>query len=153
MSSKRRVRHEWNADRVYALRLHLGLTQRGLAEELGTEQQRISEWETGAHQPSRITATLLSLVAERSGFAYPDSAPPKTAIRGETVEQFHKRPVADLGLRPRACAALNRAGLTEIGQVLELLAQGGDALLAVPDFGRRSLDQLKSELAEQGLRY
>jgi hypothetical protein len=37
--------------------------------------------------------------------------------------------------------------------VLALLAQGNNALLAVPDFGRRSLEQLKAKLDERGLRY
>jgi transcriptional regulator with XRE-family HTH domain len=146
------TRHEWTAERVLALRQHLALTQRQFAEELGTEQQRVSEWETGMHHPSRITATLLSLVAERSGFVYPDSSG-KTVPSGETLEEFRQRPVADLGLSPRAVAALSRAELTKIGQVLDLLAWGSGALLAVPDFGRRSLEELRARLAERGLRY
>jgi transcriptional regulator with XRE-family HTH domain len=147
-----RTRYEWTAERVRALRQHLGLTQQQLAEELGTEQQRISEWETGMHQPSRITTTLLSLVAERSGFVYPDQAR-KTTVSGETLEQFRQRPIADLGLGPRALQALSRAGLTQVGQVLDLLAKGSARLLRVPDFGRRSLEELKSRLAERGFRY
>jgi transcriptional regulator with XRE-family HTH domain len=152
MSAKRTERHEWNTERVYALRQHLGLTQQQLAEELGTEQQRVSEWETGVHRPSRITATLLSLVAERSGFVYPDPGS-ETVLNGETLEGLRKRSVADLGLSPRAVIALRKAGLTEIGQVLALLDQGRDRLLAVPDFGRRSLEELETKLAERGLRY
>jgi len=146
------TRYEWTAERVRALRQHLGLTQQQFAEELGTEQQRVSEWETGMHQPSRITTTLLSLVAERNSFVYPDRAR-KTAISGETLEQFRQRPVRDLGLSLRALQALSRAGLTEVGQVLDLLAAGSARLLAVPDFGRRSLEELKSRLAERGFRY
>ena len=146
------TRYEWTAERVRALRQHLGLTQQQFAEELGTEQQRVSEWETGMHQPSRITTTLLSLVAERNSFVYPDRAR-KTVISGETLEQFRQRPVRDLGLSLRALQALSRAGLTEVGQVLDLLAAGSVKLLAVPDFGRRSLEELKSRLAERGFRY
>ena len=137
---------------VRALRQHLGLTQRQFAEEINSEQQRISEWETGLHQPSRLTATLLSMVAERSGFVYtgPAKAPDTP---GMTLEEFRHRPVAELGLSPRAVAALKRAGLTEIGQVLDLLAQGDSELLAVSDFGRRSLAELKARLDEHGLKY
>ena len=146
------TRYKWTAERVRELRQHLGLTQRQFADELGTEQQRVSEWETGMHHPSRITATLLSLVAERGGFVYPD-ATTRIVSNGETLKEFRRRPVDDLGLSPRTVAALNRAGLTEIGQVLDLLAQGSGELLAVPDFGRRSLEALKTRLAECGLRY
>ena len=48
----------------------MGLTQTKLAEELGTRQQTISEWETGIYQPRGTSATLLSIVAERSRFDY-----------------------------------------------------------------------------------
>ncbi len=53
-----------------ALRHHLGLTQSQLAEELGTRQQTISEWETELYRPRGASATLLTLIAERAGFAY-----------------------------------------------------------------------------------
>lgn len=53
-----------------ALRQHLNLTQVKLAEELGTRQQTISEWENGMYRPRGASATLLSIVAERSGFDY-----------------------------------------------------------------------------------
>ena len=53
-----------------ALREHLGLSQDALAEELGTRQQTVSEWETGQYQPRGASATLLGIVAERAGFEY-----------------------------------------------------------------------------------
>lgn len=61
---------DWDRQRIRALRQHLKLTQAKLAEELGTRQQTISEWETGMYQPRGTSATLLTLVAERSGFKY-----------------------------------------------------------------------------------
>ncbi len=152
MNAKRSARQEWSAERVRALRQYMGLTQRQFAEELGTEQQRVSEWETGQHQPGRITATLLSLVAERSGFDYPDLAA-KPLSGGETPEEFRDRPVLDLDLNPRAVTALSRAGLITIGQVLDRRAQGRQALLAIPGFGRRSLEDLDAQLSAHGLRY
>ncbi len=152
MSAKRLERYQWTAVQVRALREYMGLTQRQFADEINTEQQRISEWETGQHLPSRLTATLLSMVAERSGFVY--AGPSQTPdTQGMTLEEFRHRPVAELGLSPRAITALKQVDLTEIGQVLDLLAQGDGELLAVPDFGRRSLSELKSRLAEHGLQY
>ena len=66
----------WDSARIQAFRQHLGLTQRELAERLGTRQQTISEWETGMYQPRGASATLLSIVAEQSRFKY-DAEPPK----------------------------------------------------------------------------
>jgi DNA-binding transcriptional regulator YiaG len=55
---------------VRALRRHLGLTQQELADELGTRQQTISEWERALYRPRGTSARLLTLVAERADFAY-----------------------------------------------------------------------------------
>jgi DNA-binding transcriptional regulator YiaG len=67
---KKRRGPTWDAGQVRALRQHLGVSQRELAEELGTRQQTISEWETGLYQPRGTSARLLTLVAERAGFEY-----------------------------------------------------------------------------------
>jgi putative transcriptional regulator len=67
---RRRVRYQWDAESVRALREHLGMTQQQMSEELGTRQQTISEWETGMYRPRGGMNRLLTLVAERVGFAY-----------------------------------------------------------------------------------
>jgi Predicted transcriptional regulator len=67
---KQRRRRQWNRENIRALRQHLGLTQEKLAGELGTRQQTISEWETGMYRPRGTSATLLSMIAEHSGFKY-----------------------------------------------------------------------------------
>ncbi|MBN2099281.1 MAG: helix-turn-helix transcriptional regulator [Dehalococcoidia bacterium] len=63
-------RRQWDSERVRALREHLGLTQQQMANQLGTRQQTISEWETGMYQPRGASSTLLTMVAERAGFEY-----------------------------------------------------------------------------------
>jgi len=68
--SQRQKQVSWDRQRIRALRQHLRLTQTKLAEELGTRQQTISEWETGIYKPRGTSATLLTIVAERSGFKY-----------------------------------------------------------------------------------
>jgi DNA-binding transcriptional regulator YiaG len=70
MGLQTKGKREWNKEQVRALRQHLDFTQARLAEELGTRQQTISEWEHGMYRPRGASATLLSIVAERSGFAY-----------------------------------------------------------------------------------
>lgn len=68
--SQRQNQVRWDGQRIRALRRHLRLTQTKLAEELGTRQQTISEWETGMYKPRGTSATLLTIVAERSSFKY-----------------------------------------------------------------------------------
>ena len=67
---QKRKKVDWDGQQVRALRRHLKLTQARLADELGTRQQTISEWETGMYKPRGTSATLLTLVAEHSGFKY-----------------------------------------------------------------------------------
>ena len=61
---------KWNAYTVHALRQHMGATQQEMAEETGTRQQTISEWETGMYRPRGASQKLLSIIAERAGFPY-----------------------------------------------------------------------------------
>lgn len=67
-NAEKKVR--WDANSIRALRSHLRLTQARLAGELGTRQQTISEWESGAYTPRGTSAKMLSIVAERNGFKY-----------------------------------------------------------------------------------
>lgn len=69
-------RPQWDKERIQALRLHLGLTQQGMAERLGTRQQTISEWEVGLYQPRGASATLLSMIAKEAKFEYDASKKP-----------------------------------------------------------------------------
>jgi DNA-binding transcriptional regulator YiaG len=71
----------WDGYRVRALREHLGMTQRELADELGTRQQTVSEWETGAYTPRGTSSTLLGIIAERSRFRYHARAPERDGPR------------------------------------------------------------------------
>ena len=70
MEKSKEKKRRWNKEEIRALRKHLNLTQVKLAETLGTRQQTISEWEKGMYQPRGTSATLLNIVAERSGFIY-----------------------------------------------------------------------------------
>lgn len=67
-----------------ALRQHLGATQQELAQELGTRQQTISEWETGMYQPRGLSQRLLTIIAERADFRYETG---ETILKPERASQ------------------------------------------------------------------
>jgi DNA-directed RNA polymerase subunit alpha len=56
-------------------------------------------------------------------------------------------PIEDLDLSVRAYNCLKRAGITKVGQVLEMSEED---LLGVRNFGRKSLDELREKLAQRG---
>lgn len=70
MGKKQKENISWDEESIRRLREKLNLTQAELAEELGTRQQTISEWETGMYKPRGASAKLLSIVAERARFKY-----------------------------------------------------------------------------------
>lgn len=68
----------------------------------------------------------------------------------ESARTSPDRTVAELNLGTRPTDALAKAGITNVGQVLEKLSQGEAALLAVDGFGRKSLIDLKKQLRQLG---
>jgi large subunit ribosomal protein L31 len=60
------------------------------------------------------------------------------------------RKIADLELGTRPTEALSKAGITQVGQVLDRLAEGEQAVLAIDGFGQKSLVDLKKKLRSLG---
>lgn len=60
-------------------------------------------------------------------------------------------PIEDLDLSMRAYNCLKRAGITKVGEVLAKLAKGQNEILAIRNFGQKSLDELLERLEERGL--
>ena len=86
MCAKRKPVYEWDAESIKALREHMGLSQQALADELGTRQQTISEWETGMYRPRGGMNRLLTLVADGQGFGYRSAAAKPSPEEGEESE-------------------------------------------------------------------
>lgn len=68
----------------------------------------------------------------------------------ETSKVSLDRPVSELGLGNRPSEALSKAGLATVGAILAKLAEGDDAILAVDNFGQKSLIDLKKKLRQLG---
>lgn len=58
--------------------------------------------------------------------------------------------IEELELSVRAFNCLKRAGLTRVGDILEKLQRDEGELLAIRNFGQKSLDELKEKLAAKG---
>lgn len=64
----------------------------------------------------------------------------------EESMNVNNRSVDDLALTPRATDSLKRAGLLTIGKVVEKLAEGDAAILAINGFGQSALTATKRKL-------
>lgn len=116
-------------------------------------------WSDGRVEPfdalkeaARILLKHLRLIA---GFTLEEEG-----VEGEEEEEaeeglpseVYDMPLDQLGLSTRVFNALRRAGVKNVGEVLEMLDEGGeDALLAVRNVGTKSLDEITESLDEAGL--
>lgn len=65
-------------------------------------------------------------------------------------ERIAETNIEDLDLSVRAFNCLKRAGITKVGEILEKLDRDEDELLAIRNFGLKSLDELKEKLEAKG---
>ena len=68
----------------------------------------------------------------------------------EELKGSPERPIADLGLPARAVEALKNAGIENVGQFIDKLNAGNDAVLAISGFGQASLTAAKKKLRALG---
>jgi len=67
-------------------------------------------------------------------------------ISSETAEM----PIENLDLTVRVFNSLKRTGITTVGDVIELLEKGDEAVLSIRNFGDKSLVELKAKMIEKG---
>jgi DNA-directed RNA polymerase subunit alpha len=109
-------------------------------------------WTDGSISPrealteaGRILVKLFGLV---SGFA--GEAEAEAVAETEIPSRVYDTPIEELELSVRAYNCLKRASITKVGEVLERLQKGKDEILAIRNFGQKSLDELMERLQAKG---
>ena len=67
----------------------------------------------------------------------------------ERRDGLYDKLIEELDLSVRVFNSLKRTGITTIGDVLDMLERGPDAMLAIRNFGEKSLDELVEKLREK----
>lgn len=104
-------------------------------------------------EAARILMTHLhALAGVKPGdiVALPVGEETETDKRGSYDEERFNTPIESLDLSVRVFNSLKRTGITTVGEVLEMLDRGPDAMLAIRNFGEKSLDELVGRLKEKG---
>jgi len=91
---------------------------------------------------------VISGIQPDEGFVS-DSNEPAEETHGRKAELYEK-PIEELDLSVRVFNSLKRTGITTVGDVLDMLARGPDAMLAIRNFGEKSLDELVEKLKDKG---
>jgi len=64
--------------------------------------------------------------------------------------EIYDTPIEQLDLSVRVFNSLKRTGITKVGEMLEMLDRGDETMLAIRNFGEKSLDELKDQLRMKG---
>ncbi len=74
----------------------------------------------------------------------------KEVVAGHLTSEAAETPIENLDLTVRVFNSLKRTGITTVGDVLELLEKGDEAVMSIRNFGEKSLDELRLKMHEKG---
>jgi DNA-directed RNA polymerase subunit alpha len=69
---------------------------------------------------------------------------------GAIPNEIYDTPIEQLDLSVRVFNSLKRTGITKVGEMLDMLERGEETMLAIRNFGEKSLDELKHQLRVKG---
>ncbi|MCX6031599.1 MAG: DNA-directed RNA polymerase subunit alpha [Chloroflexi bacterium] len=142
-------------DAIYAPvhKVNYAVTRARIGQQTNYDRLALEIWTDGTIAPEvalRESAKLL--MRHLILIAGADVAPIELAAaetRGLPSRVFDV-PIEDLELTVRAYNCLKRAGITKVGEVLERLEKGEEEVLAIRNFGRKSLTELVEKLGAKG---
>jgi DNA-directed RNA polymerase subunit alpha len=89
---------------------------------------------------------FISGISEETLASGPASETPASRLTSEAAET----PIENLDLSVRVFNSLKRTGITTVGDVLELLEKGDEAVMSIRNFGEKSLEELRQKMREKG---
>jgi DNA-directed RNA polymerase subunit alpha len=148
---------ELPTDAIYGpvRRVHFEVGRARVGQDTSYDRLLMEVWTDGTLKPeqaiSRSAQILMAHLRDIAGVteeslmaaAAHEEAPKKTS-------EMYDIPIENLDLSVRVFNSLKRTGITTIGEVLDMLEKGPEAMLSIRNFGEKSLDELKERLREKG---
>jgi DNA-directed RNA polymerase subunit alpha len=113
-------------------------------------------WTDGTLSPEDALSTSAKVLIDHLRHLAGVSEESLAAITEEEVEssrltsEMIETPIENLDLSVRVFNSLKRTGITTVGEVLELLEKGDEAVMSIRNFGEKSLDELRAKMREKG---
>ena len=113
-------------------------------------------WTDGTVGPEDALSTSAKILIDHLRHLAGVSEEMLTAVDEEVEEasrltsEMIETPIENLDLSVRVFNSLKRTGITTVGEVLELLEKGDDAVMSIRNFGEKSLDELRQKMQEKG---
>jgi len=104
--------------------------------------------EEALSQAGRTLVTYLRLIA---GISEETLALERQEEEEPTIpNEVYEVPIEQLDLSVRVFNSLKRTGISKVGEVIDMLDKGDEAMLAIRNFGEKSLKELRSQLRVKG---
>jgi DNA-directed RNA polymerase subunit alpha len=113
-------------------------------------------WTDGTISPEEALSTSAKILIEHLRHLAGISEESLAAITEEEEEgsrltsEMIETPIENLDLSVRVFNSLKRTGITTVGEVLELLEKGDEAVMSIRNFGEKSLEELRQKMREKG---
>jgi DNA-directed RNA polymerase subunit alpha len=116
----------------------------------------IEIWTDGTIGPEDALSTSAKVIIDHLRHIAGVSEESLAAIALEEEEssrltsEMIETPIENLDLSVRVFNSLKRTGITTVGEVLELLEKGDEAVMSIRNFGEKSLEELRQKMSEKG---
>jgi DNA-directed RNA polymerase subunit alpha len=143
-------------DAIYApvRKVNYIVTRARIGQQTNYDRLALEIWTDGTMAPeAALRESAKLLVRHLTLVAGTDVTPAEQATaetRGGVPSRIYDVPIEDLELTVRAYNCLKRAGITKVGEVLERLEKGEEEILAIRNFGQKSLNELVQKLEGKG---
>jgi DNA-directed RNA polymerase subunit alpha len=113
-------------------------------------------WTDGTFGPEEALSTSAKILIDHLRHLAGVSEETLAVITQEEVEssrltsEMIETPIENLDLSVRVFNSLKRTGITTVGEVLELLEKGDEAVMSIRNFGEKSLEELRAKMREKG---
>jgi DNA-directed RNA polymerase subunit alpha len=113
-------------------------------------------WTDGAISPEKALSASAKILIEHLRYVAGISEETlsitmeKETTSSHLTSEVAETPVESLDLSVRVFNSLKRTGITTVGDVLELLEKGDQAVMSIRNFGEKSLDELRAKMQEKG---
>lgn len=137
-------------------RVNWAVTSARVGQDTNYDRLNLEIWTDGTIAPEAALSTASQIIIDHlryiSGISEETLMMPieevesVSSLSSEAVET----PIENLDLSVRVFNSLKRTGITTVGDVLDLLDKGEDAVMSIRNFGEKSLDELVGKMQEKG---
>ena len=149
---------ELPVDAIYSpvRRVNWDVTSARVGQSTNYDRLVLEIWTDGTISPETSLSTSAKILIDHLRHLAGISEETLAAITEEAGEEDHltsemiETPIENLDLSVRVFNSLKRTGITTVGEVLELLDKGEEAVMSIRNFGEKSLDELRQKMREKG---